>query len=95
MRTLIAAALLTATGAAMAQSQPDVSAMSARMQAMLESRFQQADVNHDGKLTKQEAENGMPRIAQHFSEIDTTGRGYVTLDQIEAFMAKAAAAQGQ
>lgn len=94
MRTLIAIALLTATGVAMAQSQPTAGAMSARMEAMLESRFQQADVNHDGKLTRDEAQNGMPRVAQRFAEIDTDGKGYVTLDQIKAFMAKAAA-QGQ
>ncbi|HCD7918911.1 TPA: EF-hand domain-containing protein, partial [Pseudomonas aeruginosa] len=59
---------------------------------VLESRLQQADANHDGKLTKEEATKGMPRVAQHFAEIDTDGKGYVTLDQLKTFMAQS---QGQ
>jgi Ca2+-binding EF-hand superfamily protein len=47
-------------------------------------KFKAADINHDGKLTLAEAKNGMPRIASHFSDIDTQNRGYVTLDQIIA-----------
>ncbi|MCO3993747.1 EF-hand domain-containing protein [Pseudomonas aeruginosa] len=55
-------------------------------------RREQADANHDGKLTKEEATKGMPRVAQHFAEIDTDGKGYVTLDQLKTFMAQS---QGQ
>jgi hypothetical protein len=32
----------------------------------------------------------MPRVAQHFNEIDTQKQGYVTLAQIEQFMAQRA-----
>ena len=45
-------------------------------------KFNAADKNHDGKLTLAEAQAGMPRVAAHFSYIDSQGRGYVTLDQI-------------
>jgi len=45
-------------------------------------KFKAADKNHDGKLTLAEAQAGMPRVAAHFSYIDSQGRGYVTLDQI-------------
>lgn len=58
------------------------------MQQMLETRFAAADVNHDGKLTREEAQAGMPRVAAHFDEIDTTHQGYVTLGQIEQFAAE-------
>nr|WP_246525921.1 EF-hand domain-containing protein [Polynucleobacter paneuropaeus] len=47
-------------------------------------KFKAADKNHDGKLTLAEAQAGMPRVASHFSYIDSQGRGYVTLDQILA-----------
>ena len=47
-------------------------------------KFNAADKNHDGKLTLVEAQAGMPRVAAHFSYIDSQGRGYVTLDQILA-----------
>jgi hypothetical protein len=63
---------------------------SARMQRMmqqLQERFAAANTTHDGKLTKQQAELGMPRVAQHFDQIDTQKVGYVTLPQIEQFLA--------
>ncbi len=61
-------------------------AMLARMDAQLSSRFQQADVNHDGLLTREEAQAGMPLVAQRFDEIDTTRKGTITLVQLRAFM---------
>lgn len=58
------------------------------MQQKLEARFAAADVNHDGKLTKAEAQAGMPRLAEHFDEIDSMHKGYVTLAQIEQYVAQ-------
>jgi hypothetical protein len=55
--------------------------------AMLEKRFKEADKDGDGKLTLDEAEAGMPRVAKHFAEIDKDKKGYVTLDEIKAAMA--------
>ena len=54
----------------------------AKLNQELAVKFKAADVNHDGKLTLGEAKAGMPRVAAHFSDIDTQNRGYVTLDQI-------------
>ncbi len=53
----------------------------------MQNRFTAADTNHDGKLTLAEAQVGMPRVARHFSEIDTAKNGYITLSQLSAFMA--------
>jgi hypothetical protein len=50
-------------------------------------RFQAADTNHDEKLTLEEAKAGMPRVAAVFSQIDVENKGYVTLEQIQAFAA--------
>ncbi|WGS53799.1 EF-hand domain-containing protein [Paraburkholderia sp. D15] len=63
-----------------------------RMEQQLQTRFANANTTHDGKLTRDQAAAGMPRVAQHFDEIDTQKAGYVTLPQIEAFMQQRAAA---
>lgn len=55
--------------------------------ATLRSRFATADKNGDGKLTRDECQAGMPRIFKGFDRIDTDKRGYITLDQITAFVA--------
>ena len=50
----------------------------------IDARFAAADKNQDGKLTLEEAQQGMPKVAANFDKIDTQKRGYVTLDQIKA-----------
>jgi hypothetical protein len=62
-------------------------AVAATQSERLAQRFSQADTNHDGKLTLQEAQAGMPMVAKHFSEIDTQGTGSITQAQIESFVA--------
>ena len=51
-------------------------------------RFTKCDKNHDGKLTKEEAKGCMPRIYEHFSYLDSDGKGYVTVAQIQAAAAR-------
>ncbi len=51
-------------------------------------KFRAADVNHDGKLTLEEAKNGMPRVAKAFDKIDVEKKGYITLEQLQAFVAQ-------
>jgi hypothetical protein len=79
---IFSAAVIGATISAHAQSQ-----MSVRDKEIIE-RFKAADKTQDGKLTLAEAQAGMPRIAEHFSYIDSQGRGYVTLNQILALADK-------
>jgi Ca2+-binding EF-hand superfamily protein len=47
-------------------------------------RFAKCDTNHDGKLTKEEANGCMPRIYNNFSYIDSANKGYVTVAEIQA-----------
>ena len=54
----------------------------------LQTRFANANTTHDGKLTRAQAAAGMPMVAKHFDQIDTQHAGYVTLRQIEMFMAQ-------
>ena len=49
---------------------------------MLTERFEKADVNHDGKLTREEAKAGMPRVYKNFDRIDVDKKGFVTLQEI-------------
>ena len=55
--------------------------------ATLKTRFAAADKNGDGKLTRDECQAGMPRIYKGFDRIDADQKGYITLDQIIAFVA--------
>lgn len=54
--------------------------------ATLRSRFAAADKNRDGRLTRDECQAGMPRIFKGFDRIDADKKGYITLDQIIAFV---------
>jgi len=54
---------------------------------VLEARFAQADKNHDGKLSLDEAKASMPMVAKHFTQIDKSNSGFVSLDDIKAAMA--------
>ena len=51
-------------------------------------RFKAADTNHDGKLTREEAQAGMPEVYKRFDKIDTRKRGYVTERQVGAAWSK-------
>jgi hypothetical protein len=54
----------------------------------LAQRFAAANVTHDGRLTREQAAAGMPNVARQFDAIDTAHKGYVTLEEIRAFMAQ-------
>jgi hypothetical protein len=51
-------------------------------------RFAEANVTHDGRLTRAQAVAGMPLVAQNFDAIDVDQKGYVTLPEVRAFAAR-------
>jgi len=55
-----------------------------RMQ-QLEQRFASADADHDGRLSREEARQGMPWVEEHFDAIDTARTGFIDLAQLKAF----------
>lgn len=57
----------------------------ARMMQEFHKRFGTADKNADGKLTREEAQAGMPWVSRNFDAIDTAHAGFVTASQIEAY----------
>jgi len=90
---LRAALVISAIGACgVSHAQQMMQMDPAKRDAMIEERFKAADKDGDGKLTRDEAEAGMPRVAKNFDQIDKDHKGYVTLEDIKAAMA---ARQGQ
>ncbi len=55
--------------------------------------FADANTTHDGHMTLPQAAAGYKSIAKSFAQIDSKGRGYVTLDDIKAWKAAKKAAR--
>jgi Ca2+-binding EF-hand superfamily protein len=64
-----------------------------QMAAEMQKRFAAADRNGDGRLTKDEAQAGMPYVYKHFDEIDKTRQGSISLAEIAAFAREQRAAR--
>jgi Ca2+-binding EF-hand superfamily protein len=80
IRSIIVLLVLGASASSVSLAQPP-------SPQKIEAKFRAADVNHDGKLTLEEAKAGMPRVAKVFGKIDVEKKGYITLEQLEAFVA--------
>ena len=63
---------------------PKAPPTTAEAKAIIAERFKAADVDHDGKLSREEAKAGMPEVYKRFDQIDVRKRGYVTERQIGA-----------
>lgn len=80
--TLIGLLLSALFGSAvLASSNTTVPSMPTGNQEVV-ARFKAADKNGDGKLTLEEAQAGMPRVAMAWDKIDVDKKGYITLEQL-------------
>jgi hypothetical protein len=61
----------------------------------LAQRFAAANLARDGRLTRQQAESGLPFVAQNYDAIDLDQKGYVTLPEVRTFIERQRAAGGQ
>ena len=59
----------------------------------LREKFQAADIDHDGFLTRDEAAHGMPRVGAHFDEADTDRDGKLSQAEVGAYVAALRAAR--
>lgn len=86
------AAPLSASDPAQLPSGPGAAAPSAPRRTW-ERHFDQADIAHDGHLTREEAKGGYAQVAKHFDDIDVDHKGYVTANDIRAWRVMRKAAQ--
>jgi hypothetical protein len=76
MRTVLACVLLTSTSLWAAQPAEPLDP------AAFEKRFQQADADRNGRLSRQEAYAEFPRMPEFFDEIDSNGDDAITLPEV-------------
>jgi Ca2+-binding EF-hand superfamily protein len=58
--------------------------MRAEMKEKMEQRFKDADGNSDGSLSLDEVQAKMPRLADHFSTLDTDKNGLLSRDELKS-----------
>jgi Ca2+-binding EF-hand superfamily protein len=91
MLAILALCIVMTAANAQTSTQPmSGSPRAERAMQQLQTRFMNANVTHDGKLTREQAAAGMPMVAKHFDEIDTQKAGYLTLPQIAEYMSERA-----
>ena len=76
---------LLALGAAAHAQAPNAARME-KARTELQKRFDAADTNKDGKLTREEAQAKMPKVYKNFDAIDASHAGAISLADIEAFV---------
>ncbi len=92
-RSMLALAVCAATSvatSAFAQN-PQTSVRAEQLKTQMIERFQQADANKDGRLTKAETNGTMPRLHANFEKVDGNGDGYVTQQDVMTYMQNIAA----
>jgi|GEM_PF-4292604 hypothetical protein len=55
-----------------------------RQKAVFDSDFNDADSNHDGKLSRAEVRKANPTLYQNFSDVDANNDGFLTKSEIRA-----------
>ncbi len=83
MRISSLAAVLLLGIACNACAQQQAQTDNPQQQAMRE-RLQAADTDHDGRISKAEAEAKLPRIAKRFDQLDGNHDGYLDADELKA-----------
>lgn len=87
--TLLIAAAMLLPLAACAQD----GSRAQRFAAKAQQRFDAADANHDGMISREEAQQGMPRIAQHFDDVDSNHDGQLSREELGAYLKSLRAAR--
>ena len=59
-------------------STPPTAEQRAEREARMKARWDKLDINHDGKLSREEVQQGRPKLAEHFGKVDANGDGQLT-----------------
>ena len=82
---LVAALLAGASVTACAQPAMPAGESGARERLAVESAFSRADINGDGKLSRDEAGH-LPAIALKFDDLDTNKDGFLSMEEFSAIL---------
>ena len=63
--------------------------------AKMRERFEAADLDHDGLLSRDETAKGFPHLSKHFDEIDTNHDGKLSIQEIAVFLRNKRAVRGE
>ena len=91
MKTLkisLIAALLAASTAAVSYAEGPADGAKGERGKKMHEHFKSADKNGDGKISREEANASMPRVAKHFDDIDTNKDGFASKEEMRAFHEK-------
>ncbi len=95
MRLLSLLALAAASWplAALAQSQGEPQLTHAQRERLEQAteRFRTADGNHDGQISRAEANASLPRMAKRFDQLDANGDGQLSAEEFRQAVERARA----
>jgi len=83
---LLAVALLAALALGLSACAAARGTRSQQITDRAQQRFADADADHDGRLSRDEAKAGTPRLADHFDEIDSDHDGLLTTAEIVDYL---------
>ncbi|MDH5822547.1 hypothetical protein QFW77_06025 [Luteimonas sp. RD2P54] len=90
-RLLLAATLAALSTSACAQN----NSRAERFAQAMQERFTTADTNRDGRISRDEASAGMPRVAERFDALDTDSDGQLSRDELRAAAQQMRAQRGR
>ena len=85
LKISLVAALLSASAATVSYAEGSADAPKGERGKKMQEHFKAADKNSDGKISREEANASMPRVAKHFEAIDANKDGFVTKEEMRAF----------
>ena len=88
LKISLIAVILAASTAAVSYAEGSADAPKGERAKKMQEHFKAADKNGDGKISREEANASMPRVAKHFDEIDANKDGFVTKEEMRAFHEK-------
>lgn len=89
MRTKIAALVAVIAATTIATATVQAQTTTDRVEktgAKFREKFDAADVDHDGFLSRDEAAKSLPRVAKHFDLIDTNHDGKVSRQEVADYL---------
>jgi len=97
MRTnfLLAALTLAMTTTAFAADTPPSPDRAEKAGAKMREKFDAADTDHDGLLSRDETAKGLPHLSKRFDAIDSNHDGKLSMQEIAQFLRNKRAVRGE